>query len=407
MNRRLINILLVFALSLLGVACNDDEPTIKEENTKTLLMYMPWTGSSSALTEFFWTNISDMQTAYKLYGNDTENVIVFICTSANKAVMFNIKDYTGHTNTDLQQYTQISKPDFTSTDGIAKILGDMQRMAPAKSYAMTVGCHGMGWIPVNASSSAKRRIRGATDFKYHWEWNNADGAVTRFFGGSSAEYQTDITTFASAIAATGTKMEFILFDDCYMSSIEVAYDLRGVADYLIACPTEVMGAGMPYANLGRYLLGTTDYKKVCSTFYDYYSTYTINGTLYNYGTIGVTKLSELDQLASIEKRINSLYTFDASLTDSLQRMDGYRPTIFFDYGDYVSKLCTDSTLLAEFNEQLDKAVPYKAHTLKYYSTYYSGQTIPINTYSGITTSAPSINSQASDWENTSWYKATH
>lgn len=405
---RLINILFAVALSAIALSCSNDEHEDDPEtvNTKTLLMYMPWSGDNNPLTKHFWQNIDDMKSAYKLYGKETESIVVFICTSGTKAVMFNINDYTGYGSADLQNYTQVSNPEFTTQEGIAEILTEMELMAPAETYAMIIGCHGMGWIPVSTSSSTKR-AKGVGSFKPHWEWTNADGVATRFFGGSSAKYRTDITTLASAIAATGTRMEYILFDDCYMSSIEAAYDLRSVADYLIACPTEVMAAGMPYTAMGRYLLGTPNYEEVCSTFYSFYSTYTYNGALYNYGTIGVTKLSELDKLASIEKRINALYTFNANLTDSLQRMDGYNTTIFFDYGDYISKLCPDTTLLAEFNEQLGKAVPYKAHTERYFSTFYGGQIIPISTYSGITTSAPSMNSQTSGWEDTSWYKATH
>lgn len=406
--RRLINLFLVVVLAVCGVSCSHDNDVVPEEkDTKTLLMYMPWSGDSNVLTDYFWTNISDMKNAYELYGKETENVVVFICTSSTKAVMFNIDDYTGHTSADLQKYKQISKPQFTTAEGIATIISEMQLMAPAKSYAMTVGCHGMGWIPAEGSSSAKRRAKSADDFRFHWQWTTADGIATRFFGGTSSAYQTDISTLASAIAATGTRMEFILFDDCYMSSIEAAYDLRNVADYLVACPTEVMAAGMPYSSMGRYLLGTPDYAKVCDAFYSFYSVYDISGQSYHYGTIGVTKLSELEKLASIEKRINSLYSFDTSLTDDVQRMDGYRPTIFFDYGDYVSKLCPDSVLLAEFNEQLEKAVPYKAHTEKYFTAFYGGQAVSINAYSGITTSAPSVNSEAADWGETNWYKATH
>lgn len=46
-------------------------------------------------------------------------------------------------------------------------------------------------------------------------------------------------------------MEYILFDDCYMSSLEVAYDLRHVTRHLIACPTEIMVYGMPYSHIGE------------------------------------------------------------------------------------------------------------------------------------------------------------
>ena len=42
-----------------------------------------------------------------------------------------------------------------------------------------------------------------------------------------------ISTLADAISDAGLEMEFILFDDCYMSSVEVAYDLRHVTGHII------------------------------------------------------------------------------------------------------------------------------------------------------------------------------
>ena len=50
-------------------------------------------------------------------------------------------------------------------------------------------------------------------------------------------------------------MEYILFDDYYMSSLEVApmgYVMQSTIR--IACPTEVMVFGMPYSTIGKYLL---------------------------------------------------------------------------------------------------------------------------------------------------------
>ena len=86
-------------------------------------------------------------------------------------------------------------------------------------------------------------------------------------------------------------------------------------------------------------------------------------------------------------------------------MDGYRPTLFYDLGDYVSHLCGDPALLQAFNDQLSRAVPYKAHTDFFYSM--SSGKIPINTFSGITISDPSQNSLARTKTSTKWYKATH
>lgn len=378
-------------------------PTDSTLNTKTLLVFMPWSGDSAPLTSWFWKNIADLKEDYDRWGADDESVIVFICTSGTKAVMFNIDDYTGHDQASLARYISYNEPDFTSAQGIAGILGDMKAMAPARTYSMTIGCHGMGWLPVGNTKGVKRLPAPPADdgFVPHWEFANANGIRTRYFGGS-AGYRIDVSTLAQALEATNTRLEFVLFDDCYMSSVEVAYDLRHVTDYLIACPTEVMAEGMPYSSMGRYLLGDADYEKICTAFYAFYSAYP-----YPYGTIGITKCDELDSLAVLAKKINRQYAFNADTLYDVQRMDGYNPVIFYDYGDYVAHLCKDSALLRTFNEQLSKAVPYKAHTRKFYSAYFGGMAYDIKAYSGITTSEPSVSAQAATVEETAWYLATH
>jgi len=123
--------------------------------------------------------------------------------------------------------------------------------------------------------------RASSPFKNYWEY---DGEFdTRYFGGTTTKYQTDITSLAKGITMAGIKkMEYILFDNCYMSSIEVAYELRNVTNYLIASPTEIMAYGMPYAVVGEYLFGKTNYKAVCNGFYSFYSTYGWS-TLWNIG----------------------------------------------------------------------------------------------------------------------------
>lgn len=377
---------------------NDDDDTNKQYSNRAILVFMPWSGPTSPLTYYFWQNIRDLQTAKKKWGRG-EKIIVYINTSGSKAVMFNIDDFTGNDSASLSHYTQMDGIAYTKTEGLTQLIDTMKKAVPALNYSMIVGCHGMGWIPIEDYVNT-RKAKAATPFKFHWDYANADGMVTRFFGGTNATYGINITTLADALERTNTKLDFLLFDDCYMSSLEAVYDLRHVADYVIGCPTEVMGPGMPYSTLGQHLLGTPNYEGVCSAFLAFYNAYS-----YPYGTIGVTKTSELDALAAIAKEINSHYEFDTTLRSSLQRMDGYSPIIFYDYGDYVAKLCTDSVLLQRFNDQLAKAVPYKAHTTRYYSN--NGNSYAINAYSGITTSEPSTNNLASTVTETAWYKATH
>ena len=112
-----------------------------------------------------------------------------------------------------------------------------------------------------------------------------------------------------------------------MSSVEVAYELRGVTDYLIGSTSEIMAYGFPYASAGRHMLGEVDYEGICDAFHAFYSTYT-----YPYGTIGVTRCAGLEKLADIMRRINAAHAFDPGRLGDLQRLDGYTPTLFFDCG---------------------------------------------------------------------------
>ncbi len=138
-------------------------------------------------------------------------------------------------------------------------------------------------------------------------------------------------------------------------------------------------------------------------FYDFYINYSMPC-----GTLAMTITSELDSLATLMREINTRYTWDNQQTSSLQYLDGYSPHLFYDYGDYVSHLCTDSLLLTRFNEQLQRAVPLAS--CKYTPTFYSAYTNrqkSIQSFSGLTISDPSTHHLATPKNQTNWYKATH
>ena len=105
------------------------------------------------------------------------------------------------------------------------------------------------------------------------------------------------------------------------------------------------------------------------------------------------------------KRINIENQNNNLSANSIQVMDGYTPTIFFDFEDYINKICNDSVLLDEFSNQLRKTILFKCHTPQYYSAFKG--ILPINHYSGITTSDPSSNRLSNPKIYTRWYNATH
>ena len=377
-------------ISILTIpSCTQDEDWMnsKKQTNQTIIMFFPW---STNLLSYFQQNIRDFSETIEKGILKNERVIVCLSSSPTTAELFELKYEQGKCITEtLKNYQDKS---FTSYVDIAAMLIDIKNISPAQKYGMIIGCHGMGWLPVMQTKS----INSSSLLHYDVQ----DMPMTRYFGGLSPEYQIETQDLAKGIFESGMKMEYILFDDCYMSSIEVAYDLKDVTDYLIACPTEVLVYGFPYHKCGEFLIGNVDYKSVIDAFYNFYNQYQ-----YPYGPAAVTDCREIDNFSTIVKQINSVRTIEDKDIINIQKMDGYTPTIFFDLQDYITQICTDSVLLNKFSTQLDKLIPYKCHTEKYYSALKGA--LPITTFSGITTSVPSTNRLANTIQTTGWYKATH
>lgn len=388
---RKIVLFLAAITSLFLTSCNKED-WLEElpPNDHTMIVFMPW---SSNLQSTFVENIKDLERAVENYQLKSCRIVVAMSTSPTETELFEMSYYRGQAIRD--KLITYPHADFTSEAAITTLLNDIRNIVPAPRYSLIIGSHGLGWLPVSATANTRSARRSVM----HYE--QTEGPQTRWFGGITPEYQIDVTTLAKAIADVSMHMDYILFDDCYMSSVEVAYDLKDVTDYLIACPTEIMKYGFPYYQCAPYLTGTVNYAELCNTFQSFYSSYSVPC-----GTIAVTDCRELDGLAAIVRDINKSFTFDKNKIAALQTMDGYTPTMFFDFGDYISRLCEDNSLKEQFRKQMEKVVPYKAHTPMYYSAVDNSYRT-ITAYSGLTTSEPSLSRYTTDHPQTAWYQATH
>lgn len=397
---RAVVIVLFLAVGFCACTKEEEEKPV-EPVANTIIVYMPWTGTINNLLSCFQTNIEDMKGAVEKDGMPADcRLLVFLSESATASRLFelelkdgkcvekNIKAYTGHP--------------VTTAAGIAGVLSDIDSKMPSLHYSMIIGGHGLGWIKAasfNGGETAKSIRRLSME--------SEDFPMTRFFGSVSDDFQTDISTLAEGIERAGMKMRFILFDDCYMSNVETAFELKDVSDYIIGCPTEIMSYGMPYGRIIKYLLGTPDYGKVCSEMIDFYQNYSYKDIPYHYATIGVVDCSQLDALAADMKLVNAAASTEGADLSDVQIYDGYVPNVFFDLADYVRHICKDSSLQNLFLDQLELTVPYKGHTEKFYTVLSSPHVIRIGSYSGISVSDPSKNKYTADKTTTSWWKATH
>ncbi|MDY5492719.1 MAG: clostripain-related cysteine peptidase [Prevotella sp.] len=425
---------------MVGASCsNGDSPDGPDVPVtpvgQTVFMFFPW--SNSLLSDFRRT-VEDMQTVVAQRSMKDERIMVFMATSEREAVLFELKKQNGRCLTDtLRRYSD--RP-FTSRQWLTSLFSKVMTLAPASRYGMVVGCHGLAWVPVQGQRNARKRLgsQERIDEEYnlykeekidkegddlmHFE---VQGPVTtRFIGGTYPETQIETTDLADAMADAGFHTEYILFDACYMSSVEVAYELKDVTHYLIASPTEVLSYGFPYTTMGKHLLGTPNYKCIVDSFISFYSSYNLP-----YGTVAVTDCTQLDALAAIAQQINvataepinaataeptnaasegKLNTARSgkNVPNGVQIMDGYSPTLFYDLGHLMSLKDAGTVLTAAFAEQLGKTVPYKGHTDQYF-TALKDAPVDIKHYSGLNTSQGSLNHMADRLSETAWYKATN
>lgn len=403
---------------MVGVSCsNGDSPDGPDVPVtpvgQTVFMFFPW--SNSLLSDFRRT-VEDMQTVVAERSMKNERIMVFMATSEREAVLFELKKQNGRCLTDtLRRYSD--RP-FTSRQWLTSLFSEVMTLAPASRYGMVVGCHGLAWVPVQGQRNARKKLGSQEkideeDNLYKEERIDKEGepndlmhfevqgpVTTRFIGGTYPETQIETTDLADAMADAGFHTEYILFDACYMSSVEVAYELKDVTHYLIASPTEVLSYGFPYITMGKHLLGTPNYKGIVDSFISFYSSYNLP-----YGTVAVTDCTQLDALAAIAQQINAAAA-EQLVPNGVQIMDGYSPTLFYDLGHLMSLKDAGTVLTAAFAEQIEKTVPYKGHTGQYFTTLKDAP-VDIKHYSGLNTSQGSLNHMADRLSETAWYKATN
>lgn len=402
MKQLIRNLALLFVACITFTGCPKHTP---EDNTppQTIIFYM----AGVDLGGYFNTNRSAVKAALNFNIQGKSRVVIFYQTSKTKA---ELKEY--YFQDGLCQEKILATYDLPSqmTAGeLGDIFSDIIDRTPSKSHSLIIGSHGLGWIPIGAEPQSAAAYLGRDKKAHvltHKElWERKGDIITRFLGeDSNPENRFDVTDLAEALISTGVKMEYILFDACFMANVESLYDLRNNAKYIIGSPCEIMGTGFPYANIMPLLLknnGTSyDLDGVCRRFNEDYAA----SPGYS-GTIALIDCSQLDALAQAMKRVNNADKKEYNVND-IQFYEGQSSHIFFDLGDYVDKSCDDEAAKNAFNEQLNRTVKSKYTLDKFLSMYGTTGKYDIKVFTGMNTSAPSALYRDS-YEQTAWHKATH
>ena len=157
----------------------------------------------------------------------------------------------------------------------------------ADSYGLVYWSHGDGWLPYP--------LRAGT------RWVGQDKG--------NGDNRMNISEFVE-ILKSAPHFDFMLFDACYMQSVEVIYQLRDRTDYFIGSPTEIPGPGAPYEAVVPALFSQDKPEINIAESY-----YTVYAEKYNNGigisnenwtggvSVSVVKSSELPALATATKGV--------------------------------------------------------------------------------------------------------
>ena len=405
----------MISLAMTFTGCSEEAFDTDSVNKQTILVYYPWTGdkSSTGLLGYLQTNIDSIcDGIIDRKGLNNSRVLVFLSDKYNHSTLYDLQYNATTKSVDRVPLKEYEGASYASAEGIADILNEVKTQASALNYALIVGAHGCGWTYANDWSRypyyARPSVTRPSDNNFSGIQFGPDpnAPLTRFFGSVSlAENAMDISTLAEGIRESGLKMQYILFDACYMSNIETAYELKDVTNYMIASGSEIMAAGLPYRSMWSYLNSPTpNYSSIVSTSVNFYK-----NSSAPFCNLAAIDCRQVEKLAGVMKDINAEYQLPASVSlDSIQHLDGFRPNLFYDLETYVDSLHPSGYLLDQFKSQLKLTIKASDHTEEAYTCIYSSDSFKIKNYCGITISDPSQHSVAiKGREKTGWWKATH
>ena len=215
---------LLLGMALLLSSCDKDKPKPPSVgDTRTVLAYVM---ADNTLSSFASNDIKEMMEGMESVDGNTCNLLVYIDENGSAPVLYHIyKNKKGEVVKEVvKEYEeQISTDASVMQEAMNRAFSEY----PADSYGLVVWSHGNGWIPNPLPAVEKPSSR----------WIGQD--VT---GGT---HYLNITDMVSVFKNT-PHLEFILFDACFGQTIEVAYEIREYAYYIIGSPTEIPGPGASY-----------------------------------------------------------------------------------------------------------------------------------------------------------------
>lgn len=443
---RLINkyLYLTGILTMLVISsCHETDPKIEIESTPahTLLIYM---AGDNSLSEYCTPNIKSCISGL-LQSRNPINLVIFKdnkVAGQSMPVLFQLKPSDNRSRVDtifLEHF--LTEKNSADPNFMAHIINKTFQKFNSPIKGVEFWSHGMSWIPNRdyTIDGSRTRTDGPDDGILLTRAQNYFGQDQGF------NSYMQLWDFPVALKQC-PHLNYVSFDACYMSTVEVAHQLAPYTDYILAAPTEIMGEGFPYSNMIQSLSYAKDATSLENAldmcFDDFFYKYETNGTFSLIRTAHMDELALafkqlLQEHADRIKKVETSKRLDLRITDEqLQHYGRNRVSTryyFYDMADWVRYIAkgrvlsleglpmdvSDDAPAAKVIDLLEKSVMRSYFSPKFTDGY---EDLAIARNCGLAISVPELFQYISmagisyevspdklqaAYPLTSWYQATH
>lgn len=318
-----------------------DSPTPLAPAHRNVIVYMM---AENSLSQYAQKDINEMVEAADCIPTDC-NVVIYLDDVKSPRI------YTLNRQQGLSEYITLPEQCSTNATTFQDNMDFIRRKCPAEHYGLVMWSHGSGWIP------AQKKTVGIDNMQNK---DNLDNGT-----------ELDICDMKRAIRNVGLHFDWILFDVCFMQCVESDYELRDVADYIIASPAELPGDGAPYDKIMTAMMADEGAAKgIADTYFDSYK----DGAGL---VISVVRTAELENLLKATSAIlPDFYVTAAGInTEGIQKYctfaygTQWKPE-YHDMGSMMNRMASTEEYY-NWTAQLNRTVVVNHHTSKWATSYRS------------------------------------
>lgn len=340
----LIIIISLLTVLLAGCKHSKSEPEPEPQPVNPDGVTIVYAINKSSLSGYFMQDTAEMKAAMVSVDMSRQRLLVYLTESASKTALYELQQIGKKKVLTWRKVKEYDRQQTSTAPAVMKqVISDALSVYPDAEHTLVFWGHGSAWTP--GFSDHETRADAPAQYSYGGEY------------GKNNEWQwTEITDIANAIPDGAFRT--IWFDCCYMSSIEVAYQLRHKTDMYVAYPTEVWDEGLNYNDVLPYIMRKNqDLTRAAAEFYSYYNDK--NDAV----TVSVMDMSKIEAVAEATR---ALMQQNPDEIGKVTGVSNYRCGGTYGYYDMMQllKLKDQGELWQSVQDSMNRFVIYHAESSK-------------------------------------------